>query len=196
MHIFDVLEIKWNNRKQSDSTIDIRRRSQPHESFSVWERRFVMYWKEVVPKWAKDYMREHPDTLIITRGGNKQGLGLLDNPMYFLFGTLGWATADLKEQIHANYWAPKKMDKYKMKTLNKGVQETFKNLQVEETTYALKVFGITKVFIDLEFPKKTKDITDLLRRFLGYGWKFGEVVHDIPGSPNHLYLTIYRNSYN
>ena len=59
MHIFDVLEIKWNNRKQSDSTIDIRRRSQPHESFSVWERRFVMYWKEVVPKWAKDYMREH-----------------------------------------------------------------------------------------------------------------------------------------
>ena len=38
--------------------------------------------------------------------------------MYFLFGTLGWATADLKKQIRANYWAPKKMDKYKTKTLN------------------------------------------------------------------------------
>lgn len=191
MHIFDILENKWNNREQSNFTSDIRRRSQPHESFSVWEQRFVMYWKEV-PKWVKNYMLEHPDTLIITRGGNRQGL--LDNPMYFLFGTLGWATADLSILIRA--MDPKKMDKYKMKTLNKEVQETFKNLQVEETTYALKVFGITKVFIDLEFPKKTKDITDLLRRFLGYGWKFGEVVYDIPGSPNHLYLTIYRNSYN
>lgn len=190
MHILELLKSKWDSREYK-MDFYTRCRQVPHESLNTWEKRFVSYWN-VAPIFAKEYMKANTDTLVVAEVRGE------DNPMYYLFGTTGWADNDYNN-VYANWWYGGRKDKqfkYKEdlpKHPNK-TKELLKNLQVEETTEFLKYLGLRKVMLDVAVCKKIRDLQDILKRYTEAGWKLGEATL-INGS-KHIFLSLYLNPYN
>ena len=167
-------------------------------SFYVWEVQFANYWGNA-PDFATNYMNGHPTVLVVT---NNARSSLYRNPLYSLFGYLREATLGYANDISLSSWLG-----YKNKNTERSYKEELDKLTASKRNNLLKTALIDEVtrflrstllvntiLLDITFPKKTKDLQEILLRYSNLGWKLGGGYIRLPGT-DHLFVQLFFNPY-